>query len=146
MDSIELLGGGRDAMAVRSFLLQAHSDSAVIEGVLELIEYVAVAVEALAVIVIVVSIVRATYRFVAPFLRNASTGHGYQVYRAELGYGLLLGLELLVAADVIRTVALDPSIENVVILGILVVIRIVLGWSIVVEIEERWPWQRKRAG
>jgi uncharacterized membrane protein len=129
-------------MAARSFLLQTHSDSAVIDRVLEGIEYVAVAVEVLAVIVIVVAIIRATYRFVSPYFRNGTSGHGYQVYRAELGYGLLLGLELLVAADVVRTVALEPSLENVTVLGILVAIRIVLGWSIVVEIEERWPWQR----
>ena len=54
---------------------------------------------------------------------------------------LLLGLEILVAADVIRTVALEPTLNNVVILGILVLIRTFLGWSLVVEIEERWPWQ-----
>jgi uncharacterized membrane protein len=131
-------------MAARSFLLQTHSDSEAIEGVLEIIEPVTVAVEVLAVVVIVVSIVRATWRFVTPFLRKSDTGHGYQVYRAELGYGLLLGLELLVAADVIRTVALEPSFENVSVLGMLVAIRIVLGWSIVVEIEQRWPWQRAK--
>ena len=54
---------------------------------------------------------------------------------------LLLGLEILVAADVIRTVALEPTLNNVVILGILVLIRTFLDWSLVVEIEEHWPWQ-----
>jgi hypothetical protein len=55
-----------------------------------------------------------------------------------------LGLEILVAADVIRTVALDPTLQNVLILGLLVLIRTFLGWSLVVEIEERWPWQPAR--
>ncbi|MFN2125046.1 MAG: DUF1622 domain-containing protein, partial [Candidatus Promineifilaceae bacterium] len=49
-----------------------------------------------------------------------------------------------VAADVIRTVALEPSFESVGVLGILVLIRILLGWSLVVEIEGHWPWQPKR--
>jgi uncharacterized membrane protein len=59
---------------------------------------------------------------------------------------LLLGLEILVAADVIRTVALQPTLNNVLILGVLVVIRTFLGWSLVIEIEERWPWQARRQG
>jgi uncharacterized membrane protein len=57
---------------------------------------------------------------------------------------LLLGLEILVAADVIRTVALKPTLQNVLVLGLLVMIRTFLGWSLVVEIEERWPWQSSR--
>jgi hypothetical protein len=57
---------------------------------------------------------------------------------------LLLGLEILVAADVIRTVALEPTMRNVSILGLLVLIRTFLGWSLVVEIEERWPWRSTR--
>jgi uncharacterized membrane protein len=47
---------------------------------------------------------------------------------------------------VIRTVALAPSLQNVLVLGLLVLIRTFLGWSLVVEIEERWPWQTKRRG
>jgi uncharacterized membrane protein len=53
----------------------------------------------------------------------------------------LLGLEFLVAADIIRTVALEPTMQNVIILGLLVVIRTFLSWSLVVEIEGRWPWR-----
>ena len=53
----------------------------------------------------------------------------------------MLGLEFLVAADVIRTVALEPTIQNIVILGVLVFIRTFLSWSLVVEIEGRWPWR-----
>jgi uncharacterized membrane protein len=56
----------------------------------------------------------------------------------------MLGLELLVAADVIRTVALEPTFQSVGVLGLLVLIRIVLGWSLVVEIEGHWPWQTKK--
>jgi uncharacterized membrane protein len=52
---------------------------------------------------------------------------------------LLVGLELLVAADIIRTVALDPSLINVAILSALVLVRTFLGWTLTVEVEGRWP-------
>jgi len=61
-----------------------------------------------------------------------------------LGKAMLIGLELLVAADIIRTVALDLTLLNIELLGALVVVRTFLGWSIVVELEGRWPWQEKR--
>ena len=54
---------------------------------------------------------------------------------------LLLGLELLVAADIIRTVALDPTLPNVMILAVLVVVRTFLSWSLIVEMEGHWPWK-----
>jgi uncharacterized membrane protein len=60
-----------------------------------------------------------------------------------LGKSLLLSLEILVAADVIRTVALQPTLSNILGLGLLVVIRTFLSWSLVVEMEGRWPWQAK---
>jgi uncharacterized membrane protein len=59
-----------------------------------------------------------------------------------LGKTLLIGLELLVAADIIRTVALDATPISLGLLGGLVVIRTFLGWSIIVELEGRWPWQK----
>jgi len=55
----------------------------------------------------------------------------------------LLGLEILVAADIVRTAALEPDLRNFEALGILVVVRTFLSWSIVVEVEGRWPWQRR---
>jgi uncharacterized membrane protein len=68
----------------------------------------------------------------------------YKNYRHGVARALLLGLEILVAADVIRTVALEPTLNNILMLGVLVVVRTFLGWSLVVEIEERWPWQPPR--
>ena len=67
---------------------------------------------------------------------------GYDLLRVRIGKALLLGLEFLVAADVIRTVVLDLTLQNLLTLGLLVVIRTVLSWSLVVEIEDRWPWQK----
>ena len=68
-------------------------------------------------------------------------GNAYEQFKARLGKALLLGLEFLVAADIIRTVALEPTLQNVMILGLLVIIRTFLSWSLVVEIEGRWPWR-----
>ena len=70
----------------------------------------------------------------------------YRESRHRVARALLLGLEILVAADSIRTVALEPTLGNVLILGLLIVIRTFLSWGLVVEIEERWPWQPRRAG
>lgn len=118
-----------------------------LDGVLDWVEYVAIAIEVLAVVIIVTSIAVATVKYLAFRVQHRDARGGYQSYRAQLGSGLLLGLEILVAADVIRTVALEQTLESVAILGVLVMIRIILGWSIVVEIEQRWPWQRsKEAG
>jgi len=58
-----------------------------------------------------------------------------------VGKALLLGLEILVAADIIRTVALEATLNSVIVLGLLVLIRTFLSWALVVEIEGRWPWQ-----
>ena len=55
--------------------------------------------------------------------------------------GLMMGLDLLIAADIIKTVTLDPTLENVLVLAILVIVRTFLSWSLVVETEGRWPWQ-----
>ena len=65
----------------------------------------------------------------------------YTDFRHRVGRALLLGLEILVAADIIRSVVLEPTLANVLVLGLLVLIRTFLNWSLVLEIEERWPWQ-----
>ncbi len=64
-------------------------------------------------------------------------------FRTTLGRSILTGLELLVAADIIRTVAVEPTLNNVLILAIIVVIRTFLSLSLEVEIEGKWPWQRE---
>jgi uncharacterized membrane protein len=107
-------------------------------------------VEAIAVTLIVGYIIIATLQWLTRSVRHWQfTLEHYQVFRANLGRALLLGLEILVAADVVRTVALAPTLINVAALGLLVVVRTFLSWSIVLEIEGRWPWQARpedRAG
>jgi uncharacterized membrane protein len=69
----------------------------------------------------------------------------YRVVRTVFGRSILLGLEFLVAADIIRTVAVEPSLENVGVLGLIVLIRTFLSFSLEVEIDGSWPWRRARA-
>ena len=64
--------------------------------------------------------------------------------RQTLGRSILTGLELLVAADIIRTVAVEPTMESVLVLGLIVIIRTFLSFSLEVEIEGHWPWQKVR--
>ncbi|WP_236643780.1 DUF1622 domain-containing protein [Flavisphingopyxis soli] len=65
-------------------------------------------------------------------------------FRKTLGRSILTGLELLVAADIIRTVAVEPTLQSVLVLGLIVLIRTFLSFSLEVEIDGRWPWQGKR--
>lgn len=62
--------------------------------------------------------------------------------RQDLGRAILLGLEVLVAADIVRSVTLAPSMDGLAVLAALVAIRTFLSWSLALEIEGRWPWQR----
>jgi uncharacterized membrane protein len=66
-------------------------------------------------------------------------------FRSDLGRGILLGLEFLVAGDIINTVAIEPTLDSVAVLAGIVLIRTFLSWSLEVEIEGRWPWQRAAA-
>jgi uncharacterized membrane protein len=66
----------------------------------------------------------------------------YSTIRTVFARSILLGLEFLVAADIIRTVAVQPSLENVAVLGLIVLIRTFLSFALEVEIEGRWPWKR----
>lgn len=113
-----------------------------IENIRSVIEWAALGIEILGVVVIVagvlrVAITRGTVRFV---MRLDQPG-AYTSHKHQIGRSLLLGLEFLVAGDVVRTVALEPSLGNVAALGVLVLVRTFLTWSLTVEIEGRWPWQ-----
>jgi uncharacterized membrane protein len=65
----------------------------------------------------------------------------YRGLRRNLGKAILVGLELLVVSDIIRSIAIRPSFASVGVLGIIVVIRTFLSWSLEVEVSGRWPWQ-----
>jgi uncharacterized membrane protein len=69
----------------------------------------------------------------------------YRSLRQELGGAMVLGLEFLVAADIMRTVVMEPSLQNVMILGLIVLIRTFLSMALQMEIDRCWPWQCRRA-
>jgi uncharacterized membrane protein len=105
------------------------------------------AIEAIAVALIVGYILIATLGWLLRALwQRGFTPEQYKSFRATLGRVMLLGLEILIAADVVRTVALERTLTSFAALGLLVVIRTFLSWSIVLEIEGRWPWQPRPAG
>jgi uncharacterized membrane protein len=107
------------------------------------IDTITIVMEFFAILVIVAGIVIGAVRFAGAMVRRDETHPAYEAFKAFMGRTLALGLEILVAADVVRTVALEPTMENVIVLGILVLIRTFLSWSLVVEIEGRWPWQKR---
>lgn len=119
--------------------------AAPVEGILSWVEYAAMGIEVLAVAIIVLVIIFATVAYLMKIIVRQADMITYTEFRNRVGRALLLGLEILVAADIIRTVVLEPTISNVLVLGLLVLIRTFLSWSLVLEIEERWPWQPKRA-
>ena len=90
--------------------------------------------------VIVIGIVWSTYGF----LRRHIEELHYQQFKIRVGRSLLLGLEILVAADIVKTIAVEPSFLNIGVLAGLVAIRTFLSWTLVLEIDGRWPWQRDR--
>jgi len=101
-------------------------------------------IDVVGVIAIVVGVV---YSLADAALRRIRRmGPVYSRFRRVLGRAILIGLELLVAADIIRTVAVTPTIESVSVLGLIVLIRTFLSWSLEVEISGRWPWQKWAAG
>ena len=69
----------------------------------------------------------------------------YRTFRNRLGRSIILGLELLVAADILRTISTEPTLQQVVVLGIVVLIRTFLSFSLEVELTGRWPWQANTA-
>jgi uncharacterized membrane protein len=79
-------------------------------------------------------------------IRHVGRGDAYPRLRQRLGQAILLGLEVLIVGDIVRTIIVEPTVESVAVLGMIVVIRIVLSFSLEVEIDGVWPWSRWRLG
>lgn len=105
------------------------------------IGYIARVIEAIGVATIVLGVLIALIRFM--FTLQNIEPRNYKFLRRELGKGILLGLEILVAGDIIATVVTEPTMEGVLILAVIVLIRTFLSLSIEVEIEGRFPWQKQ---
>jgi uncharacterized membrane protein len=101
---------------------------------------VTTALEALGVVVLTVGVVIAFSRAAIDLVRRADV---FGLLRRRLGKGILLGLEVLIAGDIVRTVAIDPSIQSIAELALIVLVRTVLSIVLELEISGRWPWQAK---
>jgi len=104
------------------------------------VERIGLVIDGAGVIVIVVGILVAILKVITGGRDSADP---YRRFRQDLGRGILLGLEFLVAADIIRTVAVTPTLQSVLVLGLIVVIRTFLSMALQVEVEGRLPWQRR---
>jgi uncharacterized membrane protein len=109
-------------------------------------EHVAQLFEAIGALVLLVGLLFCFTLAIRTFRRSGDGRRAYQVLRASFGGVILLGIEILVAADLVRTVAVATTLENVVILGLIVLIRTVLSFSLEIEIEGVAPWRRAMVG
>jgi uncharacterized membrane protein len=94
--------------------------------------------------VVVIGVLVALVSFGLEVLGRTGVLEGYRTSRRRLGRAILLGLEVLVAADIIRTVAIAPTIQSVAVLGGIVLVRTFLSFSLEVELEGTLPWRRTR--
>ena len=107
------------------------------QSIEDAIAAIGVAVDAVGVVIIRAGILWATARFLVRRMGEEP----YESYRGRIGRSLLLGLEMLVAADIVKTIALEATFQSLGILAGLVAVRTFLSWSLVLEIDGRWPWQ-----
>ena len=109
----------------------------------EAIELAGRLMEIVGVVVIVVGATAATVRYLSGRRREgAALQSSYREYRTGVAMAILLGLEFLVAGDIINTVVIEPNMQRVLVLGLIVLIRTFLSFELTLEIEGRWPWQR----
>ena len=101
--------------------------------------------DAAGVVVILGGAFLATVSIAITLFNGKGVHHVYRTYRQNLARSILIGLEFLVAGDIIRSVAGNLSLDSVAILAVIVVIRSLLGIEFEMEIEGRWPWQRSKA-
>jgi uncharacterized membrane protein len=103
-------------------------------------------VELIGIVVLILGALIASAVFVLRLLRGASFNDAYHGLRADLGRAMLLGLEFLVIADIIGTVAVEPTLYNLGVLALIVAIRTLLSFALELEVSGRWPWQKGRSG
>ena len=109
----------------------------------EFVELAGNGAEIAGVVLIIGGLVFASVRYLCTFSTAAAQGESrYRRYRHDLGRAILLGLQVLVAADIVRTVAFTPTMDSVIVLAMIVAIRTFLSWSLALELDGRWPWQR----
>ena len=107
----------------------------------ELISIAGYGIETIGVLVIIAGTVMSSYRFISTY-RQEPEGFAYDVLRRQLGRSIILGLEFLIAGDIIRTVIVADTLTSVAILGLIILIRTFLSFTLHLEVEGHWPWER----
>jgi uncharacterized membrane protein len=115
--------------------------NAAMEYFRHIMEVVGTSVDGVGVFIVAGGMIVATLRLATR--RAHDTGNYYSLYRQDVGRAILLGLEFLIAGDIIRTVVVAPTLQNVVVLGLIVLIRTFLSLSLQLEIEGKLPWQHE---
>jgi uncharacterized membrane protein len=123
----------------------AASDTAAASSFGTFMDHVARAFEGLGTLILVIGVLWSFVLAVLAWRRSASGQQAYKVLRQAFGGTLLLALEILVAADLIRTIAVDPTLDNLLGLGLIVLIRTFLSFSLEIEIDGVVPWKRAPA-
>ncbi|WP_455207212.1 DUF1622 domain-containing protein [Kaarinaea lacus] len=103
------------------------------------------AIEAVGVLVILLGSCISSIGFIRTY-RKLPEGIAYKSYRRKLGRSIILGLEFLIAGDIVRTVVVADTLENVAVLGLIILIRTFLSVTLHLEVEGRWPWQTDKQG
>jgi uncharacterized membrane protein len=116
------------------------ADGQIVIEILEYLEKAGVVISLFAVALIVAGFVRAAWRYARRIVDTAREDN-FNAFKVELGGSLLLGLEILVLADVIETITVTPTFESLAYLAAIVVVRTAVSWTLTLETEGRWPWQ-----
>lgn len=109
----------------------------------QIISVTGYAIEAIGVCVVVAGCIAAALHWLRTF-RRLSVDEAYRTLRQRLARSIIVGLEFLIAGDIVRTVVVADTLENVAVLGLIVLIRTFLGFTLHLEVEGRWPWQQER--
>ncbi|CAN5451398.1 DUF1622 domain-containing protein [soil metagenome] len=110
-----------------------------------MVEKVVQVIEAAGIALLVIGAIAAFAGYAKDVLDPGTRDRSYSRLRRSLARVILLGLELLLLADIIRTIVVDASVSSVVVLGVIVIIRILLSFSLEVEIDGFWPWNKWKA-
>ena len=109
----------------------------------ELISITVYGIETIGVLVIVVGSAVSSFRFLADFSKRPE-GFAYRIYRRQLGRSIILGLEFLIAGDIIRTVVVEETLANITILGLIILIRTFLSFTLHLEVRDHRPWEKTK--
>lgn len=120
---------------------EQHPRTGLLAPFTQAVEIIAKGIEIVGIAILVLGALIATGVFVRRVLSEKDFNREYQLYRGNLGRAILLGLEFLVVADIIGTVAVDPTFTNLGVLAVIVAIRTFLSFALEVEIDGHWPWQ-----